>query len=94
MEGAEAASAPWPGHDQHLRKPEGRFAGWRYLLAKKFDLRSFNFASHRACSAGFIHKYPCGAPWNQTATSSKVLPHVDEGKLPMGASIVLDVANP
>jgi hypothetical protein len=94
MKGAEAASAPWLGHDQHSKGPERKFAGWRWPLAKMLDLRSFNVASRRACSAGFIHKNPCGAPRNRTVTSSKVLPHVDEGKLPMGASIVLDVADP
>jgi hypothetical protein len=94
MKGAEAASAPWLGHDQHSRKPERKFAGWRWPLAKTLDLRSFNVPSRRACSAEFIYKNPCGAPWNRTATSSKVLPHVDEGKLPLGASIILEVAKP
>ena len=94
MKGAEAASALWLGHDQHSGKPDWRFAGWRWPLAETLDLRSFNVASHRACSAGSIYKNPCDAPWNRTATLSKVLTHVDEGKLPVGASIVLDVANP
>jgi hypothetical protein len=94
MKEAEAVSTPWLGHDQHSRKPERRFAGWRYPLAKTLDLRLFNAASHRGCSAGFINKNPCGGLPKRTATSSKTLPHVDEGKLPVGASIVLDVADP
>src|SRR5918997_6238381 len=94
MKEADAASAAWLGHDRHTRKPVRRFAGWRWPLAKALDLRSFNVASRRARSAGFIHKYPCGVPWNRTATSTKMLPHVDQGKLPVGASIILDVSNP
>jgi hypothetical protein len=94
MKGAEASSAPWLGHDRHSRKPERRFAGWRWPFAKTLDLRSFNVASYFACLARFIHKKPCGVLRNRAATSSKVLPHVDEGKFPVGASIVLDVVNP
>jgi hypothetical protein len=94
MKRADAASAPWQGHHLRSKTPERRFAGWRCPLAKTLELRSFNVASRRACSAGFIHKNPRGVPWNRTATSSKVLPHIDEGKLSLGASIVLDVADP
>jgi hypothetical protein len=94
MKEADAASAPWLGHDQHFRKPERGFAGRRWPLVKTLDLHSLNVASRRARSAGFIHKNPCGAPWNRMPTSSKVLPHIDERKLPLGASVVFDVADP
>ena len=84
--GGEAAAA--------LTRPTRTPRQWRWPIAKTLDLQSFNVVSRHACSVESIHKIPCGTAWNRTATSAKVLRHVDEEKLPVGASIVLDVANP
>src|SRR5215204_4360605 len=42
---------------------------------------------------GRVHpQEPLLRPWNRAAPSSEVLPHVDEGKVPLGAPVVLDVS--